>query len=73
MRQIKLWLRRKLLAWLERGSRVKDFRRGQRVETTEQFVYGDDEVDPCRSDHGKAVDVEIVIKKLMPETDSRAY
>ncbi|MCG3217526.1 MAG: hypothetical protein KAR35_00885, partial [Candidatus Heimdallarchaeota archaeon] len=30
-----------------------------------QFIYGDDNVDPTKSDHGKAVNLDIILDKVL--------
>ena len=30
-----------------------------------QFLYGEDNIDPAKSDHGKAVNVSIIINKIL--------
>jgi len=30
-----------------------------------QFLYGEDNVDPAKSDHGKAVNVSIIVNKIL--------
>ena len=30
-----------------------------------QFIYGEDNVDPAKSDHGKAVNVGIIVSKIL--------
>ncbi|MHA1276262.1 MAG: DNA-directed RNA polymerase subunit A' [Candidatus Helarchaeota archaeon] len=34
-----------------------------------QFKYGEDRVDPARSDHGKAVNLDIILEKIISELD----
>jgi DNA-directed RNA polymerase subunit A' len=32
-----------------------------------QFKYGEDGVDPARSDHGKAVNLDVIIERVLSE------
>jgi DNA-directed RNA polymerase subunit A' len=34
-----------------------------------QFKYGEDRVDPAKSDHGKAVNIDVIIEKVISEID----
>lgn len=36
-----------------------------------QFVYGEDGVDPAKSDHGKAVNIDIIIEKILGKTGGK--
>ena len=36
-----------------------------------QFKYGEDSVDPARSDHGKAVNIDVIIEKVLAQREGK--
>ena len=36
-----------------------------------QFKYGEDNVDPARSDHGKSVNIDVIIEKIIAQRESK--